>query len=286
MSVATKSAPAMQHAQTSHEAPEPTAAVAGGHATGETSPPVADGYRELRVWAEMFEDAQKARIAARNRAERGGVDPVVYAAHIDALERSEHSCGLALRRCYRRVVSPEIVAWQRSATGIGEHLLARLLGTIGHPVRTEKHHWDCVKGERILVSDGPFSRRMSDLWSYCGHGDSSRKRERGMSAEDAAALGNPRAKVLVHLLAESCVKFKGGDLADAAPNGNGQAKDRSTTSDDPPSRAASPYRPVYDEARARYASKEEWTPGHQHAAALRLVGKEILRDLWLVAGGS
>lgn len=107
-----------------------------------------------------------------------------------------------------------------------------------------------------------------------------------MSAEDAAALGNPRAKVLVHLLAESCVKFKGSDLADAALNGNGRASVEPSPVVHAPARATSPYRPVYDEARARYASKEEWTPGHQHAAALRLVGKEILRDLWLVAGGS
>ena len=61
--------------------------------------------------------------------------------------------------------------------------------------------------------------------------------------------------MIVHLMAEACLKAK----------------------------ARSPYGPVYDEARATYEAREEWTPLHRHNAALRKVGKEILRDLWLVA---
>lgn len=62
------------------------------------------------------------------------------------------------------------------------------------------------------------------------------------------------------------------------------------------------YRQFYDWARAVAADKVHavecvrcgpsgkpaqpgtpWNPGHQHAHALRIVGKELLRDLWLAS---
>jgi len=214
------------------------------------------GWLELRVWAEMFEDAQKARIAATNRAERGGVAPDPYVAQLEHLAHAEHQLALAMRRHYRKVVPEQIVTWQKETPGIGEHLLARLLGVIGHPVHTRLHRWEGEGKERVLVDLGPMDRRVSDLWSYCGYGDPNRKRKKGMSAEDAAGLGSPRAKTIVHLLAEACMKQR-----------------------------TSPYRAVYDDGREKYEARD-WTDGHRHAAALRLTGKEMLKDLWRVAGGS
>jgi len=78
------------------------------------------GWLELRIWAEMFEDSQKARIAQNHRAQRGNVDPVVYAPHIERLVTAEHQCRLALGRTYRRVTPEPIKAWQKASTGIGE----------------------------------------------------------------------------------------------------------------------------------------------------------------------
>lgn len=248
-----------------------------GQRRSETQPLLAvSGYLELRVWAEMFADHQQERIRQTNRAERGGVDPAVYQAALDDLDRTEHAMGLAMARCYRRVIDPEIIMWQRRTAGIGEHLLARILGHVGHPVQTAAHHWEGSGAERVLIDDGPMDRRVSDLWSYCGHGDPERRKTKGMSAEEGAALGNPQAKMLVHLLAEACMKC-----------------------------TASPYREVYDQARERYADRTHaapcvrcgpsgkpapegspWSAGHQHAAALRLVGKEILRDLWIIGRGN
>lgn len=214
------------------------------------------GWLELRVWAEMFDDAQKARIAASNRAERGGVAVDSYLAQIALLKHAEHQTGLAMRRHYRRIVPAPIIEWQKDTPGIGEHLLARLLGIVGHPVHTRRHKWEGTGSDRVLVDLGPMDRRVSDLWSYCGHGDPKRKRAKGMSADDAARLGSPRAKTLVHLLAEACVKQR-----------------------------TSPYRVVYDDAREKYLERD-WTDGHRHAAAMRLMGKEILKDLWRAAGGT
>lgn len=234
-----------------------------------------DGWLELRIWAEMFEDAQKARIAATNRAERGGVDPDVYSAYTDVLVAAEKTCGLHMRKCYRRVVPPAIVEWQKATAGIGEHLLSRLLGHLGHPIWTTPHHWEGAGQARVLVTDPPFERTVGQLWQYCGHGAPGRAKK-GASADDLAALGSPKLKMIVHLCAEACMKAR-----------------------------TSPYRLVYEQTRLAVADKVHtvecvrcgpsgkpaqpgtpWSPGHQHAHALRIVGKELLRDLWIVSGGS
>lgn len=213
---------------------------------------VPSGYLILRVWAEMYEDAQKARIACANRIGRGGVDPLPYMAQLKALEAAEHGVALAMRRCYRASIDPEVVTWQKATRGIGEHLLARLLGIIGHPVHTTAHHWEDKGAERKLIDDGPMERSVSQLWSYCGHGDATRKRRAGMTAEEAAATGNPRAKMVVHLIAESVVKARG------------------------------PHRVFYDERRMDTVDRG-WTPMHSHNDALRILGKAILKDLWLAS---
>lgn len=230
------------------------------------------GWLELRIWAEMFDDAQKARIANANRAERGGVDPLVYQSHLKALEAAEHQCGLAMRHRLRRVASPQIIEWQKNTKGIGEHLLARLLGHLGHPVWATPHHWEGQGNKQVLITDPPFERTVGQLWQYCGHGAPARK-TKGMTAAQLAAQGDPSLKMIVHLISEACMKTM-----------------------------SSPYRLVYEDARITYADKthtatcvrcgpsgkpaqigDPWSAGHQHAAALRRVGKEFLRDLWRVA---
>lgn len=259
---------------TGHAAPTTQRRPAAGVRNGAEPPPTIDlpepalrssGWLELRIWAEMLNDAQKSRIAASNRGERGGVDPEVYRWHVEQLEVVEHGVALAMRRTYRRVVPAEVVAWQKAERGIGEHLLARLLGHLGDPYVATPHAWletppdshvcDPARcGEnKHLVAFEPYVRKVSQLWSYCGVGDATRKRRAGMTQADAFGLGSPICKMLIHLLAEACMK---------QPNGN-------------------KYRDVYTAGRAKYATREDWKPGRQHNAALRLVKKELLRDLWL-----
>lgn len=274
--------------------------------------PPAPAYHELRVWAEMYADAQQTRIACTNRAERGGLDPMVLASLLAGLKDTEHQLRLGLGRCYRLVVPEPIRAWQKASPGIGEHLLARLLGTIGDPRWAQPYHWEAAPDgaesrsdpmspapRRVLVADEPFERNVAKLWAYCGHGDPTRRRRKGMTAEDGAALGNPRAKMLTHLLAEATMKCVGSDAGGVAESSE-VPRPTDTTGGGPPTpgtkptllpaaRRRSPYRDTYDQAKERYADRVDddgkpWTPAHQHAAALRLVGKEILRDLWLAAG--
>lgn len=233
----------------------------------------ADGYLALRALTEAFEDAQRMRISIENRVERAPIDPAMIEPHVERLRATERGISLIARRVMRANVDPRILAWQKATIGIGEHLLARLLGRIGHPRWATVHAWEGEGAERHLVAVETRERRVSDLWSYCGHGDPARKARRGMSAEEAAALGDPRAKMIVHLLAESCMK-----------------------------QPRSPYRAVYDERRVTTDGRvhaapcvrcgpsgkpapegSPWSLAHQHADALRIVGKEILRDLWTVA---
>lgn len=214
----------------------------------------ADGWAELRIVAAQFHDAQQHRIALTHRIERAPVDGEAYAPAMAAVATAENEWRLMMVRCYRRVVPARIREWQQETLGIGEHQLARLLGAIGHPIHTVPHRWEGDGEDRVLLAGEPFDRRVSDLWSYCGHGDPIRRRRKGMTADDAAAMGNPDAKMLVHLMAEACMKQR-----------------------------QSPYRKVYDERRAYTSEHRDWTDGHCHNDALRIMGKQILKDLWLAA---
>lgn len=251
-----------------------------------------DGYPTLRSASEIFEDVQRTRIAVENRIRTAPIDVELIRSHLEGLHHTEHQLALYMRRVMRKI-APEITAWQKETPGVGEHLLARLLGQIGHPVTTTVHAWEGTGTDRTLVAVGTKRRRVSDLWSYCGHGDPTRRARKGMTAEEAFGLGNPRAKMIVHLIAEGCMKAVGGSA---------------TTETQPtkasPTRRRSPYRDVYDTRRMDTAERvhaapcvrcgpsgkpapegSPWSAGHQHADALRVVGKEFLRDLWIVAGG-
>ena len=274
------------------------------------------GYLSLRAIAEVYEDVQRVRIAVENRIAQGRkreltIDGDLIATQLDGLHLSEKKLALLLARTYRANVPASIREWQKEMPGIGEHLLARLLGAIGDPSWAVIHAWEGAGKERQLIVVGERARRVSDLWSYCGHGDAKRKRVKGMTAEEAMSLGNPRAKMLVHLLAEACIKQVGtaesvSIATEGAPSQSigsatgladsiGVTRSHQSTDDakDVPTpnlvaRRRSPYRDVYDLARVQYVDRvdadgKEWTPAHQHAAALRLVGKEILRGLWLAA---
>ena len=90
---------------------------AKGGSTPTTGAP-SDGWLELRTFAELFDDAQRARIAAGNRVLATG-RPETFAAHIEAMKRTEGACALMLARCYRRVVPAPIRQWQQDTPGIG-----------------------------------------------------------------------------------------------------------------------------------------------------------------------
>lgn len=241
--------------------------------TGLAAP--APSWRILRAAAEIYGDFQQFRIAAANRAERGGVPPEEFEGLLEELRDQEASLLRRLRRAYRLAVPVAIREWQASTLGLGEPTFARLLGHLGHPRHAIPWRWEGKgKDGRILVPDPPYERNIGQLWSYCGVGDPTRRRRAGMNAEAALACGSPRLRSLLFVISECCVKVGAG-----------------------------PYRAVYDEARVQYATRTHaapcppcgppgrpapegspWSKKHQHVAAMRKVAKEVLRDLWLAAG--
>jgi len=219
-----------------------------------------DPYALLLLYGDLLDDVEATRIANQNRlrallsgeewgkgANPDSIEVRVIQDAIAGLQVIEHGLALQLKRVLRTTA---LAAWQRARVGIGERQLGRLLAVIGDPAARPN---------------------VAKLWAFCGHGDPSRRRVRGMTQEEAKALGNPKAKSRTFLLAESCMKQR-----------------------------HSPYRLVYEAAREKYAERlhsevckrcgpsgkpategSAWSAAHQHAAALRLVGKTILRDIWV-----
>jgi hypothetical protein len=234
------------------------------------------GWVELRMAADLFDRAQQERIAVgnliRSPLQGGNIDPIFFGEHLARLEVVEHQARLMMRRTYKRIVPPELRAWQKSSRGVGDDLFARLLGHLGDPYIATPHYWEGTGKERTLMVEEPRVRTIGQLWQYAGHGDPHRRKTKGMTADEAFALGSPMVKMLVHLNAEACMKQPAG----------------------------SHYREVYVATRAKVLDKAHstacvrcgpsgkpaaegspWSLGHQHAHALRIVGKELLRDMWL-----
>jgi len=183
---------------------------------------------------------------------------------------------------------PAMAEWL-AIPGVGAPTVARLLGEIGHPVIAFPMHWEendnYVEGgkedKKFLVPtvqpDGEifFERMVSQLWSYCGLGDPTRKHRKGETQEEALAAGSKFTKSLVWNLAQPCLKRTG------EPDKNGVVK------------ARSPYKNTYDDARAHYDLREgqpcekckgePCRPIHRHNMAVRKVMKTMLRDLWVAA---
>jgi hypothetical protein len=235
-----------------------------------------EAWLTLRILGDTHNDLMTTRIGMSHRINRAAVNPDVLGATLNLMEAAEDEAWKQLRSTFRRV-APEVAAWLKVTHGPGERLVARLLGTIGHPIVAHPYRWldeapdghECDPdrcGARHLVALEPFLRSASQLRQFCGVGSPDR-RAKGMSQEQALRLGNPRAKSLVHLIAEGCMKQTGGVTK------NGTVRKRS------------PYRDIYDDGRLRYAEREGWTDGRKHNASLRLVKKAFLLDLWLVAQG-
>jgi len=253
-----------------------------------------DGLEELRKATDnRFRQATRSEVDSDDEMRGMGLspdDPDVAAIRVagENLAKLEHAVILGLQRAMRK---HPLGPWQKEQIGIGEKQLARLLATIGDP------YWN-------ILHDRP--RTVSELWAYSGlhtipvvhtpsgaqgrsiGGDEQPGGISGqieLDTQNASIRGAARrrkgqksnwstdAKTRAYLISESCVK-----------------------------QARSPYREVYDKRRAVTAEKVHdrpcpqcngagktelitapWRPGHQHADALRIVSKTVLKDLWIAA---
>lgn len=231
--------------------------------------PLADPF--LAFLADMREDLQLLRIANENRLRhltrdvpdedgvmRGlGMDersPEVasVAAIVEAMRKQEHQADLNLKRQMRK---HPLAPWLKQQRGVGVGTLpARLLAIIGDP------YVNVVTGE---------VRTVSQLLSYCGHGDPNRKRRKGMSQADALAMGNPEAKKVLFLISTSILKAGGPwrevyDARKEATEGRVHA--------DPCVRCGPSGKPA--------AEGSPWSNAHRHADALRITGKRLLAAIY------
>lgn len=256
--------------------------------------PVADrrvADASLLLYADTLDDFERARIALENRL-RSLVDPGAkgvsrHLPEVTVIEgllahhrANEHGAELALKRAMR---AHPLGPWVARTVGVGEKQAARLLAAIGDPAERPN---------------------LGKLWAYCGlhvlvpghrpsethstsAGDEDPSQAEGHKGDDGQpqlapglaprrsrgqrANWSTRAKTRCYLVAASCIKHR-----------------------------HSPYRLVYDFGRLKYTDAVHHHPcsqcgppgkpalsgsqlslGHQHARAMRLVMKEILRDLWL-----
>lgn len=225
--------------------------------------------------ADIVDDLEKTRIANENRLaaltdpEWGkGIDPAMASREVARLGEIIDAVKTAERAAIRHLEAAmrahPLGAFVGETRGLGYKTVARFIGSTG-PLQDRE--------------------RPSSLWAYCGlhvvDGSAPRAR-RGQSLNYS-----PVARKRAWLMAESCIKMaggvqkRGGRLVEMRP---------------------SPYRQVYDDARAKYASAtlsrdmpdyhgkgkpgragEPLSDGHQHNRALRLVMKAIVRDLWVEA---
>lgn len=223
----------------------------------------------MGVHADVLDDLETIRIANANRvriltrtdADNDGehrghgltedhIEVIKLVAMVDALKTAEADAVKNLERSMKRHPLGKFV---KATPGLGLKQTARLLAAIGDP------YWNDLY-------DRP--RTVSELWAYCGMhvaGGAAPRRQRGQKSN-----WNEDARKRLYVIAAAVPKFK-----------------------------TSPYEQVYRDARIKYedavhpapcvrcgpAGKHAvegspLSPGHQHARAIRLVGKEILRDLW------
>ena len=223
----------------------------------------------IGVLADVVDDFEKVRIANTNRVriltrteadsdgeERGfgltedhpEVKKLILT--VKAMEQAEHDAILNLQRALRK---HPLAPFQKSQKGVGEKQFARLLAVIGDPYWNDLH-------------DRP--RTVSELWAYCGFDVRNGVAPKRMRGQQSNWSEDARKRVWV--IASAMPKFAGGH-----------------------------YEQVYRAAREKYADATHSTEcvrcgpsgkpaqpdtdlsdGHKHARAVRIVAKELLKDIW------
>ncbi len=258
---------------------------------------------ELRAVAECLTDAKKARVSAENRARRGGVGDQFDVDLITGPARVlEETYEKMLLDRYREVVPAHVQKWAAQIPGLATgELFPRMIGLIGHPrIATPYRRDRDDKGKVILVPDGdPYPRTVKQLQQYCGCGDSRTRPVAmvlGHSPSQAELLRGGKRTVVLPLLrtfADYLVRshtrseavadsvYYGVYLmakADAAGNVHEYTCQNKKRPPFKPDGCGTVLHPEWG------APGSSWRPGHIDAHGRRLVGKRLLKDLWIACG--
>jgi hypothetical protein len=164
----------------------------------------------------------------------------------------EHDAERSLTRALR---AHPLGPWVRTVRGVGEKQGGRLIAAIGDPY---------ARPELLLPDetwDPARPRTVSELWAYCGL-KPGQKRKRGERANWSAA-----AKMRAWNVAGSMLKAGNREVYDKRKaHTEGRLHEGECARCGPKGKPAQPGTP--------------WSDGHRHADALRVVSKEILKDLW------
>jgi hypothetical protein len=164
----------------------------------------------------------------------------------------EHDAERNLNRALR---AHPLGPWVKAQAGIGEKQGGRLIATLGDPYMRPAM---LLEGGEV---DPARPRTVSELWAYCGLKPGQR-RKRGERANWSAD-----AKMRAWNVAGSMLKAGNREAYDkrkAATEGRLHAGECVRCG--PSGKPAQPGTP--------------WSDGHRHADALRVVSKEILKEIW------
>lgn len=266
----------------------------------------------LALAASLVDDLERVRIANANRLAqltRTGVDadgelrglgldarhPYVrrFAGVVTAVEVAEHEAVLGLQALMRK---HPLGPWVKGQIGMGEKQTARLLATIGDPyIRPE-----LVRADGTLEPSRP--RRVYELWAFCGlHVLPARQSDddaQGVIAggDQTGHLDHPSSETHTSRVGVAPRRQKGLQV-----NWSTEARTRTyLIAESCMKQPRSPFRAVYEQGRVKYAdavhavecvrcgpSRQPALPGsplsagHQHARAMRLTMKAILKALWV-----
>lgn len=164
----------------------------------------------------------------------------------------EHDAERNLARALR---AHPLGPWVKAQKGIGEKQGARLIAVLGDPYMRPA----------LLLPDGSQDparpRTVSELWAYCGL-KPGQKRKRGERANWSAA-----AKMRAWNVAGSMLKAGNRGVYDKRKaHTEGRVHAAECVRCGPSGKPAQP--------------GSAWSDGHRHADALRVVSKEILKDIW------
>lgn len=230
----------------------------------------------LALAADMVTDLEEVRKAAANRLRALTTDHGLTAHNPDVVRLSDLLDGVeglekkTIKNLQLAMRAHQLGDWQRSRKYVGEKQLGRLLGAIRDPYWNDLH-------------DRP--RKLRELYAYCGmHVTDSDTSAQGAGESN----GNTGAGV-----APTRTRGQKANWNDAARMRLWNLASKQVMG------VGAHYRPVYDEARLKYADAvhaqdcrrcgpkgkpalagSPLADGHKHARAVRIVAKTILRELW------
>jgi hypothetical protein len=256
---------------------------------GKNSPLYDESIAVLSIMARQVDDLEAMRESIRSRVrqltnstldkdeqQRGLGIPVDAPQVVQLIEQADAIHALektAVRQLEFHLRNSMWGPWQKQAKGVGEKQLARLLGVLIDPA------WNSNEGRY---------RTVDELFVYCGYSSVPVSGQVNRNAQNCSTADGPRvapshckgvqskwsseARMRAHLIAEKCMMQRDGNkYRDVYVAGKVKYKDAVHVA---------PCQQCAGKGKTPHPVGSPLRDGHIHARALRLVAKEILKDLW------